>query len=321
MLVSMILNNHDNSINNEWKLSTDAYNNTFIANESIRQRIRLGKNVKKTLEKVCEAEHVAAYKLPESTFLSNNNKNMNLSLMNFWSQDHEVKANHLDDNILYITFMNKDYKMIEYSTGYEVLQTYRKKGEYQGLAIVFKTAEGRIFTMKAQDLRDKTFVEITVDVDSEGNMTANYTTIEDKHEIGNLVNKLKKFGPRVPHFVMDVDKLPTNTFIIDDGYADAVKDLLNDIPNAQVISLIGGSEAFSEDRTDEEKKSVDELMKKHIVDERVRAITTIGVRLPKTFCRTYNILYLFNYDMETNRITCVRSNQFSLVIIYYLDES
>lgn len=308
MLISMILGNNIDGLNNDWNLTTDTYGNTFIVNDSIRQRIRLGKNVKKVLNKICDSNNIAAYTLPTSTFLSNNNKNMNLSLMNFWSQDNEVKANHVDDNILYITFPNKDFKMVEYHTDYKVLQTYRKKGEYQGLGIVFTHADGVLFTMKAQDLNDKTMVEIVVTLDENGNMDVNYNTIEDKKEVGRLIGKMKKFGPRVPHFVMSVDKLPTNTFIIDDDYSDAVKELLNDIPNAQVISLIGGTEAFSEDRTDEENNAVDELMKKHIVDERVRAVTAIGVRLPKTFCRTYNILYLFNYDMETGEITCVRSN-------------
>lgn len=308
MLISMILGNDINGLNNEWNLTTDTYGITFIANESIRQRIRLGKNVKKVLKKVCDENNIAAYTLPTSTFLSNNNKNMNLSLMNFWSQDPEVKENHVDDSILYITFMNKDYKMIEYTTACEVLQTYRKKGEYQGLALVFKHAEGVIFTMKAQNLNDKSFEDIVVSLDENGNMSVAYDTIEDKHEIGRLVNKMKKFGPKVPHFVMDVDKFPTNTFIIDEKYVNDVADLLNDIPNAQIITLIGGSAAFADDLTDEEKASVDALMKKHIVDERVRAVTTIGVRLPKTFCKTYNILYLFNYDIENNKITCVRSN-------------
>jgi len=308
MLLSMILGDQNTGITNEWNMVTDSYGNAFISNESIRQRIRLGKNVKKVLDKVYENNGVVGYNMANTTFLSNNNKNMNLSLMNFWSKDPEVKANHKDDNVLYITFLNKDYKMIEYSTGYEVIQTYRKKDEYQGLAVVFKDCQNIIFKMKALKLETNEFVEIIVSGDENFIISSQCSTITDKRLINILKGKMKKLGNRVNHFVMDVDRFPTNTFIIDDKYAEQMESLLSTIPNAHIISLIGGSAAFAEERTEDEKAAINALMQSQIVDERVRAVTTIGVKLPKTFCRTYNILYLFNYDIENNRITCVKSN-------------
>lgn len=309
MLLSMILGDQSAGITNEWTLTTDSYDNTFISNESIRQRIRLGKKVKKKFANVYKTENAVCYEIAENTFLSNNNKNMNLSLMNFWSQDPEVKANHKDDSVLYITFLNSDYKMLDYSThGYEVIQTYRKKGVYQGLAITFKECEGVIFTMLAKDLVNNAFVEVNVSLDSTGNITTTQDVITDKNEVNTCKNKIKKIGNKIHHFMMDVDGFPTNTFIIDDKYAAEMTDLLKNVPNAQVISLIGGSKAFAEDTTDEEKAAIETLMQNQIVNERVRAVTTVGVRLPKTFCRTYSILYLFNYDIANNRLTCVKSN-------------
>ena len=81
MLYSVILGNLENSeINNNWTLANDDYNNTFITNVSIRQKIRLGKNVEKKLNEIKNnSQNTAIYKIAKNTFLSNNNKNMNLS--------------------------------------------------------------------------------------------------------------------------------------------------------------------------------------------------------------------------------------------------
>lgn len=312
MLYSVIIGDGNSGLTNDWTLSNDSYDNTFISNESIRQRIRLGKKVNKKLDNVYSDEKSAAYEIATNTFLSNNNKNMNLSLMNFWTQNPEVNANHIDDNILYITFLNKDYRMIEYKVyNREVIQTYRNRGEYQGLAITFKaldTFDVVMFTMLAKDLKNNNFVEINVSIDENGKIKTTYDEIVNPDVINDCKFRLKKLGTRFHHFMMDVDGFPTNTFIIDNKYAEKIKDLLIAVPNAQVISLIGGSAAFDDDITDEEKESVREILQACIVDQRVRAITTVGIRLPKTFCKTYNILYHFNYDIKNNKLTCVKSN-------------
>ena len=168
MLLSIILGDQNSSVTNDWSLTTDEYGNTFISNESIRQKIRLGKKVEEKLETLFSSSNMKGYNITENTFLSNNNKNMNLSLMNFWSNDKEVLENHKDDNVIYITFLNKNYKMISYDTcGFKVIQTYRKKDEYQGLAISFKDLGVCVFSMYAKDLVMNRFVKITINSNSQ----------------------------------------------------------------------------------------------------------------------------------------------------------
>ena len=41
---------------------------------------------------------------------------------------------------------------------------------------------------------------------------------------------------------------------------------------------------------------------------RIKAITAVGVDVPYDFCKEYSILYLFKYDIETHKLTCLKSN-------------
>ena len=106
MLFSVVLGNQ-NLIENEWKIVEDNYNNSIITNESIRQKIRTGKNVEKKLDPAYSSASVKAYDIASNTFVSNNYSNMNLTLMNFWSDDEEKLNLHSDDHIMFITLSNR----------------------------------------------------------------------------------------------------------------------------------------------------------------------------------------------------------------------
>ena len=298
MLYSVILGNLENSeINNNWTLANDDYNNTFITNVSIRQKIRLGKNVEKKLNEIKNnSQNTAIYKIAKNTFLSNNNKNMNLSLMNFWSSDENIRKEHIDDNVLYVTFLNKDYSLLDY-TSYdnEVIQTYRQKDVYQGLAISFKDTKEYKFSMYLYDILNKRYVDVDVFFDNDGKF--NVKTEIDPSSAGRLKKNKKPM-----HFKMNIKRFPTNTFLVNKKYEEEMINQTSNIPNVNIITIDG------EIKDLRDNNSLHKLFTESIVNNRVRAITTVGVKLPKTFCRTYNILYLFDYDIESEWIKCIKSN-------------
>lgn len=304
MLYSVILGNlKDSEINNSWTLTNDDYKNTFITNKSIRQKIRLSKNVEKKLDEIkTDSQNTAIYKIARNSFLSNNNKNMNLSLMNFWTSDENIRKEHIDDNVLYVTFLNKDYTLLDYITyRNEVIQTYRQKDIYQGLAISFKDTKEYKFSMYAYDKRNKKYVDIGIYFDDNGKLIV-------KENIDTTFAGKMKNSKKLRHFRIDVNEFPTNTFIVDKKYEEIMKEKISNIPNFNIITLEDGIKDLNDNNSDEFKNSLHELFTESIVNNRVRAITTVGVKLPKTFCRTYNILYLFDYDIKNEILKCIKSN-------------
>ena len=307
MLLSLIIGKSKTDITNEWGLFTDSYDNNFIVNETTRQRIRLGKKVNTKCEKVMDKENFSAYDIATNTFFSNNNKNMNLILMNFWSEDKEVKKNHEDDNILYINILNSDYKIISYDCGdNKILQTYYKTNDYQGLAVVFKGLNKDVFSFRARNNDINKYVDVVVNVDENGVTSYTETEVTDSRQIQQANNYAKKLGKKIKNFTIKTEGFPTNTFIVDPLLRDKVEETIeSNVPNHVII--VADNNAFSDNLSEEEREDIRRTFKECITDERVRAITVVGVRIPQSFLKEYNILYVFNYDITTDTITCIKS--------------
>ena len=307
MLLSLVIGKSNTDITNEWSLSSDSYDNNFIVNETTRQRIRLGKKVNTKCEKVMDKENFSAYNIATNTFFSNNNKNMNLILMNFWAEDKEVRENHEDDNILYINILNNDYKVISYDCKEnKILQTYHKTNEYQGLAVVFKGLNKDVFTFRARNNATNKFVDVVVNVDENGIASYSETEVTDSRQIQKAAYYTKKLGKKLKNFTIKTDGFPTNTFIVNPQFMETVEETIKEnVPNH--VIMIADNYIFSDELSEEERKDVHAHFKEYITDERIRAITVVGVRIPQSFLKEYNILYVFNYDIETGKITCIKS--------------
>jgi hypothetical protein len=343
MILSTILGNQK-IINNDWSIVTDDYGNKFIANDSIRQRIRLGKNVKDELTKVFSSANMAGYELADVTsvdeskvgessgydcakkiIFSNSNKNMNLSLINFWSKNKKDMNDHEDTNLLYLTLVSSNYKMISYelAQNVQIIQTYRKgitktdkndeqSEAYQGCAIEFSENGYELIHIKAKDFKANRFVELVVATDETGRVIVNKTIIEDKAETKNLNTQFGKLKNRMVHFAMTCPAgyLPTSTFIVDGSNEDLVDDvvkMVEPIANACVLSLPAGNSTFN-NPTEYTTEAIDQLFTERLLNERIRAVTTVGIKLPYDFCKKYKILYIFDLNPNTGEIVCVRSN-------------
>lgn len=336
MLFSVIVGNQQ-KVGNEWEVRKDEYENSYVHNDSIRQRIRLGKNVPKHLNvdyscanviafhfddeeaTAADAQYadVKAYKVASKTFISNNNKNMNLALLNFYSKDKEVMEAHKDDNIIYLTMVTDNYQLIDYiaAEDVEIIQTYRKKALYQGCVITFKDGtelpeNGEVIYLYVKDLVKNRYVAIRISIVEIGEGKVRLTVNKEginKDYLKTLIKTHKKLESmkRQMQFKIQVPagKLLTRVYISDADAADELQEILNEkeISNYTIIPM---------SKNDDYTK--DPVLKgqfdQEIAKERVRAVTTYKTTLPRTFCKDYNIMYLFDYDKESDQLKCLKSN-------------
>ena len=315
-MLSNVIFGNQNDVNHKWETITDNYGNAFIVNESISQKIRLGSRVEPKLEKIADSPRAVTYAIPENIFISNNNKNMNVSFMNYWTKNEEEAEERHDDNIVYITIMNADYKLINYDTKYNIVQTYKKKGLYNGLAIVVpeepenedeETKSRRtVFTMQAKDLKLNKFVTVSVDIEADGTVSTIQYPIEDRKLLNETRSNFKKLGDKTKSFLVSIDKYPTSTFIVPSSKVEDIKKIGEKIPNLNIIEV--EENVFTGKLSPKEKDKYKKLFTEKLVNNRIRAITTVGLRIPHDFCKEYKILYLFNYDTKTDTIKCIKSN-------------
>lgn len=313
MLLSTIIGNTE-KIKNNWGIIKDDYDSFFIENPDIRQRIRLGKGVEEKLEQKFSSSNMAGYEIPENILFSNSNKTMNMTILGFRTKDDEEKANHVDSNVIYVTLGSANYKLISYklSEG-RIVQTYRRKDLFQGCAIIFDGSDKDIIKMEVKDLKQNRFVEITVHVDENLHVVVNKKDISDKKELKAVRATYKKTEKRMVHFVISsiTGHFPTCTFIVNgtnEELVENVKEATKGIKNAALIILPAGDYTFEGELTEEEREAVDGMLQETILDAHIRAITTVGVKLPKDFCKQYRILYLFDLDPDTGKIRCLKSN-------------
>ena len=330
MLFSMSLGVTDKTIN-EWQITGDKYKNTFFSNADIRQKIRLGKNVNPLIQSVAVTRmhgietdandvEVVEYESPCSVFLSNNNKNMNLSLMNFWSKDKEVMEQHDDDVILYLTVANNAMRVLDIDNcGNKIIQTYRQKGTdqgYQGCVLTFKEP-GDVIKLVVQKATDGLFIpdheefyriEIIFNPSSSNcKIDCDVKKITGKHQ-AKFVKLSKKYvdGHAVPFKIAALPgELLTSTYIVDKELVPEVEAYLKEskLPFYNIIPA-------TQEEIDDLTGDIADVLTTQVVDARVRAITAIGINLSFEFCREYRILYLFNMNMddETKQLKCIKSN-------------
>lgn len=303
--------NKDFTVN--WELSNDEYGNTFIKNDSIRQKIRLGKSVEPAFGEIdVDPTNLdipqSIYTCNTNTFVSNNYKNMHLVLMNFNSKSKTARENHLDDNLAYIAVNNADYHVVDYSfdldNGVEIVQTFHKskkittkKGtekkvsDFQGLSLRYKMEPnidylilGWIIVCPAFVKKGETpvFDQLVVKVSSHGELFFESTGEKDIQE--DLLDTYRKnwFKNRRFNTMYADNTAVTNTYIVNPDNVDWLKNILP-IKNPVIIPA-----------TEDDLKDDNEELIEKIDNNRIRAITFVGFdTVPQGFYRKHKILYAY----------------------------
>ena len=300
-----------------WKLDKDDYGSSVITNETLRQRLRLAKNVDPKFNKVNESVdnktnlRVGSYELPSKIFFSNSFKNMNMNIVNFTSKDKNLIETYVDDNIIYLTLSVKEFKLLEYHLheDAEILYTYNKRNEFIGCAIVFKGSDvNNVFTLYAKN--KKRFTSLTINI-KEGKIEVYIANTVTKDVLKRLLNTEKKLSKRTIKFKMQPkNRLLTSTYICDESVLNEVQKLTKSIKNCNIIAIDKNEVLDDKGFVSYEKLKEDakEVFDEYIKDQNVRAVTLVGLNLPKEFSTEYKILYVFDYDLKDSKLRCIKSN-------------
>lgn len=350
MLGSVFIGSVDGNPQDNWSVIKDDYDNVYLSSDIIKQRIRIGKNVKP----LCNEDSTqvlqfsdnggeiasATFDISGSTIISNNNKNMTLTLMNYWNPDSKKLAAHYDDSIVYVTLDATQYRLLSYSLeleGIKVINTFRRRDsnspkgknfdKYFGCAIIIPgniikemksrtTVDNTVISktimslvvkdMKAVNETKRISVDLIYDENSPErgyiplyiNSYKEDVSAEEEREIRQKNKKYARFDISVP-----LGTLLTNTYITSPAKEQLTREIVRNVPNAEVIVL---DEPFSL-KNKKQRKLFDEK----ITNNRIRAVTTHGVTLEKDFIKAYKQLYVFEIaavDKDTFTLIAVKTN-------------
>ena len=302
---SIIANKTHNGLDNHWKLIIDEYGNALLHCESIKQKIRLSKNVNTDFRNIYTYTEnglfeCKGYSLPSKTFISNNYTNMNLHLLNYRASDLNGLELYRNDNIAYITISNKDYRLLGYDNyDNNIVQTYNCDKQYQGCAVLFNDYDVLLMTLIVQEISTTKVYEISIYVNSPKQLSVyrieiNLKTLRQK--LYHIYNNDKQVNT---HFCISVDKgkFLTKTYLTTKEHEKFLSNILkkSGLTNFDIITV------------DENQLCRKDLPVKQILDSRVRALTTYGVNVSREFCKAHRILYLFEYDDTLNKLICKKS--------------
>lgn len=293
----------------KWTITKDDYDNSYYTKENIRKRIRIAKDLSfnPNLERanppeIFNAGIINEYETPSSSKWVNNNKNMNPTL---------VTGRGDEQMIVYLTIMADGYRVIDYTTSHRILQTYRKKGEYQGCAIVLnksdlykgeKNTDNEIIRLVVRNKKTERFEVIKVSF----NLSSEKVEIINKEDISEykparLYAVEKKFSEGVLFRVrVKKNDFLTNTYFVSPDKEEETKELVSGIKNVNIVVL--------EKNVLQNNEALRSVLKAELADKNVRAFTTNGVKIPNELSREFKQLYIFDYDSSKGYLKCIKSS-------------
>ena len=295
-----------------WSHITDEHGNHFITKDDIRQRIRIDGKIDPSiypelgnLTPVWAAANMQCYNILPGTRWVNNNRNMNpLLLMN--KETDKTK----EQIVIYITVSN-NYSIVRFNTSHRILQTYHKKDVLQGCAVVLSTderdADNRVISISVYDKKKDQYSQFNISFMKEDNtkISIGRKAITNDTVLSALKEQVQKFNNRLMGFkiITKPEELLTLTYITSDKFKPFIEKITKDINNPIIITVnpeqIEDTKYFNE---------IIQNLQNEFETGRIRAITQCGVNLPLDTHRKLKLLYVFNYDVKNNILSCRKSN-------------
>lgn len=284
-----------NVVDDGWQFMTDDFGNNFITKPSIYQRLRIDKSIE-----ISDTKSEASWKNDDSSryeFLTdkklrwaNNNKNMNPILLVDENVDKEL-------TICYIT-MSDEYTLLRYRTTAEILQTFHKKNASQGCCVVFdedKLTKGSILQLQVKEKKTSRYLQVYVNIEN-GEVKKVIKPINDKKVLATLkaIKKPNNF------------KIQTKSGLITLAYIVSDKETYEQVIGDTITNPIIYEVTPNIDDTTLERELTD-----FFGEYRIRAVTLMGIDssvLSHELVRNLRLLYIFEYNDETNSLICKRSN-------------
>lgn len=306
-LYNVVLGNQ-NLTPDTWNHITDSYGNHFIAKEDIRQRIRIDGKVNSNiypelgeLKPEWSASNMQCYNILPGTKWVNNNRNMNPILI-------ANKDTTKEQIIVYITVSN-NYTITRFNTKHKILQTYHQKDVYQGCAVVLNSADkekfNTIISINAYDKKRDQYVAFNVAFTEDNKIYVDRKSITNKETRKNMEEQIAKFNNRYMGFkiITKPNELLTLAYITSDKFKDDIVNVTKDINNPKIVTI--NPEQLEDPNN---MDAIIQMLEKEFYNGRIKAITQCGVNLPLDIIRKFKILYVFNYDIKNNILSCRKSN-------------
>ena len=294
-----------------WSHIVDNYGTHFIAKDDIFQRIRIDNKIDQNsypaegeLTPVWTASNMQCYEVLPGTRWINNNRNMNPFLTIDKNDDGREQI------VIYLTVSN-NYAITRFVTDHRILQTYHKKDTLQGCAIVLNTndrdADNRIISINVYDRKKDQYCQFNISFmrDDLTKIQINRKSITNKSTLDVMKNQVKKFDGRYMGFkiLTKPEELLTVTYVTSDRFKADVEKITKKINHAKIITV---------NPTDFENadsmQNVVAMLQNELESNRIKAITQCGVNLPLDVIRQLKLLYIFNYDIKNNILSCKKSN-------------
>ena len=296
-----------------WSHITDEHGNHFIAKDDIRQRIRIDGKVDQSLypelgelTPVWSSANMQCYDILPGTKWVNNNRNMNPLLLSNNRENSEGK----EQVVIYITVSN-NYSIVRFTTQHKILQTYHKTDMYQGCAVVLDsndvTAGGNIIRISVLNKKNNVYTDFNIFFTKEdtSKILVNRKNITNPKVLETLKSQVEKFKNRYMGFkiLTKPNELLTSTYITSEKFKDDVVNATKNIKNPKIIVV--NPEQLE---TTESVQSVMDMLRTEFDGGKIKAITQCGVNLPLDMLRQLKLLYVFNYDVKNNVLSCRKSN-------------
>lgn len=306
------LKNSFNKTDFEFVNETGKFNNKFISNSLINQRLRIDRNIN-----IDDSDMLN--KFESHTYLMYGYKSYDV--VNGVSADIVLNDKTLNPLLLQTTpttteyelmYINLDprFKLISYEVeAYDkIIVTYHKK-DFYGCALYFNrerhaTAKTVLFTAIAMDTtKNNSIVKICIDIDTESknSIVVSYHT----NGINVTPEELKKIQEKKPlrfKLKLNPHKIPTALVVVN-SYKDT------STPAVHLDSVVSSKNVMYVELGDHSVNDPEfiQYLKDIIAEDRYKALTLVDVFMPNDVIKNLGVINVFAYDSSKKSVKCIRS--------------
>ena len=296
----------------KWVHMVDDYGNHFIAKDDISQRLRIDKEVDQSkyppegeLAVEWASANMSCHHLLPGVRWSNNNKNMNPLLLN----DRRSVDNPAFEQIVCYLTISSNYKIVRFNTEHRILQTYHRDNQYQGCAIVLDTDSKAdtptIIEVYAYNTKKDEYKKITVAFTDGDKINTVIKNVTNKATIADMREQCNKFKNRYMGFkiLTHPGDMITRAWVVSPKYKELIQGRLKNINSSIIIEI-------APDELENDPEVLERTLQKLSIlkESRIRSFTMCGVQLPLSIIRELRMIYVFNYDIKNDVLSCRKSN-------------
>lgn len=342
-LFSVVLTDSD-KYNNHWSIEKDQYNNDIVLNPSTNQKIKIGKYLVPTLTNVCEGGDIkikyangesyssAVYDFSDDGHYVLNKKNYTITMIKNSDKDDTDYSN---THLMYVTIPTDVTKVVDATVNLEyaeIISTYRNSGmlgaviridasKFPNESDLLSEENSQFDSYYSYYRRNEVKIGEFVLYNQETDTVEKRVIILNRHFSVVLVdrsvitsgryieeaNKMKERNFYRKLTISPSKEVRTSVYIVSDKKIEEFEKITSKDKAFDDILIIGVDPKIFKYGSEEDKVKFDQVMKDHVLNNKVRAITVVGVKLTKEIYTKYKISICFSHDISSGVIRCVKS--------------